>query len=115
MPGSMTSEAKEAMEKTHQSATSDLEKQIETLKKDVASLTHTLAEYGRAQRDNLAAAAAQKAGAFRDTADEALHRAQEDASRAYEHTERKIRENPAAAVGIAAGIGFLIGLLAVRR
>lgn len=31
------------------------------------------------------------------------------------HTEDKIRENPLASVGIAAGVGLLIGLLLNRR
>ena len=47
--------------------------------------------------------------------EEGLAQAQKSASDAYHQTEASVRENPAAAVGIAAAIGFVVGLLAGRR
>ena len=33
----------------------------------------------------------------------------------YAQAETAVRDNPAAAVGIAAGVGFVLGLLSTRR
>jgi ElaB/YqjD/DUF883 family membrane-anchored ribosome-binding protein len=53
-----------------------------------------------------------------DTAREALETAQQDAHTRYrqkvDSTERFVRENPWQSLGIAAGIGFFIGILVSR-
>jgi ElaB/YqjD/DUF883 family membrane-anchored ribosome-binding protein len=53
-----------------------------------------------------------------DTAREALEAAQQDAQTRYrrqvDSTERYVRENPWQSLGIAAGIGFFIGILVSR-
>lgn len=52
-------------------------------------------------------------------ADDAQRRVRENAEESFREgvrrTERKIREKPLAAVGIAAGIGLVVGLLLSRR
>ena len=100
---------------TTAAAYNDLEKQIATLKGDIAKLTETVGTYGRAQGRELKSTAAATAELARAKGQEAAAVAQEQATAAYHATEDKVRENPAAAVGIAAGFGFLVGLIASRR
>lgn len=75
----------------------DLAKQIETLKSDLASLTQTLADYGTSKSSDLAGAAKDKA------------------TEAQLHAEEFIRTQPATSLGLAAGFGFLVGMITARR
>ncbi|PTQ74923.1 DUF883 family protein [Celeribacter persicus] len=93
----------------------DLSAQIETLKSDVAALTDTIAEYGRAQKAQLGAVAEDKIETAKKIGMETAQQARQQARDAYAGAEKTIRANPAASVGIAAGVGFLVGLLTARR
>jgi len=93
----------------------DLEKQIAVLKKDIAKLTETVGEYGRARSNDLRGAAYEQAAHLRAQGEKAVSAAQAKLDEQYRATEAKVRENPAAAVGIAAGIGFIVGLLTSSR
>lgn len=96
-------------------STEDLQKQIGALKGDVAALTGALEEYGKAQSAHLKSVAENAARGVAQKGEETLHAAQDQAAKAYHNSEQHIRDNPAAAVGIAAGIGFVVGLFAGRR
>ena len=86
----------------------DLSAQIDILKNDLSNLTQALSDYGisktgeatRAAKD----AAAQMSAASRKKAYEAQAQAEE-----FVHTQ------PATALGIAAGVGFLIGMITARK
>lgn len=93
----------------------DLQKQISQLKNDISGLTDTLGEYGRVQGEHLKHAARDQAAALRQKGAEGIAEAQDMATRAYEQAETSVRQNPAAALGIAAGLGFLVGLMTSRR
>lgn len=106
--------------------TDDIEQQLAALKADIAGLTKALADYGQAQGNNLSAAASDTAHAAKVKSADAAHQAAVHAEEAYlmarakandalSRTEDSVRQNPAAAVGIAAGLGFLAGLLTARR
>jgi ElaB/YqjD/DUF883 family membrane-anchored ribosome-binding protein len=106
--------------------TADIEAQLAALKSDISGLTKALADYGQAQSKTLSEVAATTAANAKASgedaarraaqkADEAYHLARDKAGEAYAKTEDSVRQNPAAAVGIAAGIGFLAGLLTARR
>ncbi|WP_376874530.1 DUF883 domain-containing protein [Albirhodobacter sp. R86504] len=106
--------------------TSEIEAQLAALRSDVSGLTKALAAYGQTQGKNLSEAASTQAASVKASgeeaariaaqkADEAYHLARDKASLAYMQTEDTVRQNPAAAVGIAAGIGFLAGLLTARK
>ncbi|KIN62939.1 DUF883 domain containing protein [Sulfitobacter noctilucicola] len=86
----------------------DLSKQIELLKSDIAGLTSSVSEYtvakGTAAKDTAKAKAEELAAAGKDKALEAQL-----------HTEEFIRTQPATALGIAAGVGFLVGMITARR
>ncbi|WP_434289623.1 DUF883 family protein [Celeribacter sp. SCSIO 80788] len=93
----------------------DLSAQIETLKADVAALTSTFADYARAQKEHLGATAEDTYEAAKQKGAETAHQARQQARDAYAGAEKAVRDNPAASVGIAAGVGFLVGLLTARR
>lgn len=86
----------------------DLSAQIETLKADLAKLTSSVSSYGQA-----------KAYEAKDTAQKrASELTEAGMNKAYEtqkQAEDFVRTQPAAAIGIAAGIGFLIGIVSARR
>ncbi|WP_394178320.1 YqjD family protein [Yoonia maritima] len=93
----------------------DINKQMAVLREDIANLTATVADYGKAQGTQLKTAAigtaanAAKAGAVTANA------AKQKAEASYAEAENAVRANPGAAVGIAAGLGFVVGMLASRR
>ncbi|WP_066707617.1 DUF883 family protein [Celeribacter ethanolicus] len=93
----------------------DLSAQLETLKADVAALTSTLADYGRAQKEQIGATAEETYEAAKKKGAETAQHARKQARDAYTGAEQAVRANPAASVGIAAGVGFLVGLLTARR
>lgn len=87
---------------------SDLSDQIEILKADIASLTGTLSDYGKAK-------GAEAAKTAKDTVSDAALEARVKALDAQKQAEDFIRTQPATALGLAAGIGFLVGLITSRR
>jgi ElaB/YqjD/DUF883 family membrane-anchored ribosome-binding protein len=86
----------------------DLSKQIETLRKDLSKLTSSVADYGRGKADDLTTAARVKSA---EAADELSARARDAQAQANQF----ITTQPGLALGIAAGAGFLVGLLTSRR
>ena len=93
----------------------ELSEQLAILRDDIAALKSTMAEYGRAQGTHLRAVASD---AVNEAAARGAAKADElkvAAARTYSDTENAVRANPAAAVGIAAGFGFLFGALMSRR
>jgi ElaB/YqjD/DUF883 family membrane-anchored ribosome-binding protein len=104
-----------APETTAQVSMAELQTQIAALKSDIADLTATVSRYGRAQGEALKA---QARDGFRMVAEKSASGAQaagEYAGQKYAETEEYVRSHPAASVGIAAGLGFLAGLMSARR
>jgi len=95
--------------------TADLEKQIATLKADVASLTSTLSDYGQAQTHQLSEAASETMDVARQKGIEAAEHARQQTRDAIATAEKTVRSNPSASVGVAAAVGFVAGMLATRR
>ncbi len=95
--------------------TADLQAELVALKKDIASLGATLGEYGKARGEEFAHAASERAQYLRARGEEGVAHARDSATKAYRQAEDSVRENPATAVGIAAALGFLVGLFASRR
>ncbi|MDU9005798.1 DUF883 family protein [Sedimentitalea todarodis] len=93
----------------------DLAKQIETLQKDIGELTGLMAEMGKAQAARLSDEAEAKAQKLRDKGEGAATAAQEQMEDLQAQANEFIRTQPATALGIAAGLGFLFGLLMTRR
>lgn len=93
----------------------DLGAQMATLKDDIATLTRTVADMGTSKKDTLTAAAANKAEHLRDKGKFALHSAEAQVRDLGQQASRQVQENPAAAMGIATGVGFVLGLLMARK
>ncbi|WP_299413392.1 DUF883 domain-containing protein [uncultured Sulfitobacter sp.] len=86
----------------------DLSEQIETLKADIAALTETLGDYGAAKTK-----AAKEAA--RDKAAELHASGRATVAKAQNNVEEFVQTQPATALGLAAGIGFLVGVMASAR
>ena len=95
--------------------TDDVRAQLATLQNDIAALTKTVSDYGRAAGDDAKATAVRKAEDMRLRADSMREDAEAQLKSGYAQAETAVRDNPAAAVGIAAGVGFVLGLLSTRR
>ncbi|MEC7764753.1 MAG: DUF883 domain-containing protein [Pseudomonadota bacterium] len=111
----MATAAQTSNGKAMDSHVKDLEAQIASLKTDVSSLTATLKDLtttAGAEAKYRASSTAKKA---RAQGEKAYHDAQDATVAAYRNAENQVRENPAAAVGIAAGVGFVIGLFLARK
>jgi ElaB/YqjD/DUF883 family membrane-anchored ribosome-binding protein len=93
----------------------DLTKQMAILRDDIANLTATVAEYGKAQAALAKSAASDKAADLTDAGAAKAQAVKAKATQSYADAEDAVRANPAAAVGIAAGIGFLVGMMTARR
>ncbi|SES05433.1 Membrane-anchored ribosome-binding protein, inhibits growth in stationary phase, ElaB/YqjD/DUF883 family [Tranquillimonas rosea] len=93
----------------------DLKGQVEQLRSDIEALTGLLGRGAREQYDSARGAARDHARQARDTAGRQYDDALRVAEGYYTEAEQSIRRNPTMAVGIATGIGFLIGLIATRR
>ena len=86
----------------------DLSNQIEILKSDISTLTDTLGEYAKAKGVEAGETAKVKAQKVADAG-------REKALEAQLHAEDFVRTQPAAALGLAAGLGFLVGMITSRR
>lgn len=93
----------------------DLSKQVAVLREDIAKLTAIVADYSKAQGGQIKAMMADKAADLAESGATAATAAKATAKVAYSEAEDSIRNNPASAVGIAAGLGFLVGLMTSRR
>lgn len=82
----------------------EISAQIEALKADLAGLTDAVGHYGK--------------GRYREARSEAERHARHVRSEAEDYGRQAqdfIRDQPATALGLASGVGFLIGLLVSRR
>ncbi len=90
--------------KSTEAEISELSDQIRTLQADLAKLTQTMGEIAGGRVEKAKAAAA-----------ETMSHAQANALDAYAQAEDSVRRHPGTALGIAAGLGFLVGLLSSRH
>lgn len=86
----------------------DLSEQIATLKSDIATLTSTMGDLGKAKTHEATQSA-------KDTVDHLATASRERALDAQKQAEEFVRTQPSTALGLAAGIGFLAGLIMARR
>ncbi|MBY6158519.1 glycine zipper domain-containing protein [Pseudooceanicola nitratireducens] len=93
----------------------DVRDQIAALQADMAELTRAVSAYGKAKGEDARAAAELRAEELMTRAEKMGRDAEAQLRSGYAQAEGAVRENPAAAVGIAAGIGFVLGLLSTRR
>lgn len=93
----------------------DLSEQVETLRNDLATLTQTIADLGKAKGDDAVDVTKSKLSDARDNAADAVETARLQAMEMQDKADSFIKNQPAAALGIAAGLGFLAGFLGSRK
>lgn len=103
-----TTKAENSPGKSKDVSIEDLSNQIEVLKADISGLTSTIANYTKAKSAEASATAKVKAR-------EAVDAGHEKVLEAQLHAEDFVRTQPATALGLAAGLGFLIGMFTARR
>ena len=96
-------------------STEDLARQVETIRADIAALTKTLGDFGKAQGEYLAGEARRGADEMRRAGEAQFNLLRNQAGDAGRQAEEFVGKNPGMALGIAAGAGFLIGLISSRR
>lgn len=95
-------------------STDDLSQQLDALKADVQALTETLGHLSKAQGIEVKSSAMDKAAALHNASSEQLSRAKGAASDVNDQASEFVRSQPATALGIAAGFGFLVGMVSSR-
>lgn len=88
--------------------TEDIVEQLETLRADVAALTHTVSQVATAKAEDAASS-------VKDRIDDQMRSVSDTASQFGALAEESVRTQPVAATAIAAGLGFIIGYLANRK
>lgn len=95
--------------------TEDLAAQVEALKADIATLTQTMTDLGRTKGGEVANTLRHQAEMARDMGAAQMAEMQKQVLAGAETAEDYVRRNPATAMGIAAAIGVLVGLMTARR
>lgn len=86
----------------------DLSAQIDILKTDLSNLTHALSDYGISKSNEASQAA-------RETVANVSAASRKKAYEAQAQAEEFVHSQPATALGLAAGLGFLIGMMTARK
>lgn len=94
---------------------SQLRAQIADLKEDITSISKTLVDLGAARRDAAIDGVRDAANNMRDRGQKAYNQAQTHAEEIGQQAADAVRKQPAAAVGVAVGIGFLLGFISGRK
>lgn len=95
--------------------TEELQAQIATLRGDVETLTKLLRETAEHRVSETRARMSAKAGEARTAAEKQVQHMADSFAQYQSEAEAAVRSNPAAALGIAGGVGFLIGLVLARK
>ncbi|MEM9583781.1 MAG: DUF883 domain-containing protein [Pseudomonadota bacterium] len=97
----------------------DLSAQLSTLKKDVSALTELLGDYTSTKGSHLADAAKEQFSSVREEgkahAQAAAEKATEQITRVNDQAHAFVKNQPATAMGVAAGVGFLVGFMSGRK
>lgn len=95
--------------------TEDLASQIDDLKEDLSTITVTLTELTKAKRDEAIRTAKLQTKKLKNAAEEQVDDLSNYAGELQGYMEDKVREQPAMSLGVAAGLGFLAGMIMVKR
>lgn len=92
----------------------DLEKQIARLQADIATLTRNLSSIGAGKARTLSESGNRIASDAADVSQGVLDAIRAEADALESRLSAQVREKPLQTIGIAAGIGFVLALLARR-
>ncbi len=93
----------------------DVTDQLATLRGDMARLVETVAALGRATSDDAAGTVASTAQDLREKGRESLAAVRERGETVVGDIAGFLHRRPTEAMAVAAGLGFIVGLLARRR
>lgn len=93
----------------------DLAEQMNTLRADIAQLTQTIGQMGKATGQAAAEAARAEAAALYQKGEAQLAALRSQAGDLAHDADALVRRHPATAVGLAVGLGFLVGMMTTRR
>lgn len=93
----------------------ELSEQIAVLKQDIASISGTLGSLAGSTRDAAVSGARVKAAKLRAVGEDQVDHMRRKAEDLGNQATAAVREQPAAAVGIAVAAGFLLGFLTGRK
>lgn len=94
--------------------TADLERQLEQIRKDIASLTETLTSIAAGKAEAVKAQALRAGNEAVEASTNVIEAARDQVGAAQADLEQRIRAKPLQALGIAAGIGFFLAILTRR-
>ncbi len=106
-----TNTGKAAAKDIYSSSKKKAEDAIATGKAQLSKAAQDLSDAGKAKYEDLKTQATARGEVYKAKAEDAYGEAQAKAKVYQADTEQYIRDNPLQAVGIAAGIGFLIGII----
>lgn len=93
----------------------DIAEQLEALRADVSTLAATVTDMGRASGARIGEAARARVERAGDMAQSGVDAARAQAHEWEHQANDFVTRQPAAALGIAAGVGFLVGMITARR
>lgn len=93
----------------------DLARQIETIREDLSALASLFGEVGKAEASRAKDKLKAQGKAAQDLSEEQLERLRHTALSYRSEAEDFVRRKPEAALGIAAGLGLLVGLFLSNR
>ncbi len=92
----------------------DLSKQLDQLRADLGELTKTVGTYSKEQGQAAGNRARTEAERIRARGEATAQDVQRQVEELTETAGDRVREQPLMAVGLAAGVGFLVGMLSRR-
>lgn len=93
----------------------DVKEQLSVLRDDIAALTSIVADFSGAKTSQVKSDVQNRAAQLAEDSAAAAAALRGQARDQIAGAEQAVRANPGAAVGIAAGIGFIAGLLTARK
>lgn len=96
------------------SPTKDVEVQLQQLREDLAALARSVAAVGSEKAEDYRHRVRRATNDAADASMQMVEAAREQAMSLERDLERKIRTNPIQAVAMAAGVGFVLAMLARR-
>jgi ElaB/YqjD/DUF883 family membrane-anchored ribosome-binding protein len=103
------------MAQTKSPDSEDLQKQIATLRQDMAGITESLGAMAKAQKEGMTEAAQKRFDDARTRGADAINSAQAQANALNAQTNDFVQEKPALSLGMAAALGFVVGILSTSR
>ncbi|MGJ8628231.1 MAG: DUF883 family protein [Sulfitobacter sp.] len=95
--------------------TTDVADQMATLRADISTLTSTVSELAKLKGMEVSDAAKEQIATAKNAASAQADLAKQQAAQLHDQANEFVRTQPATAVGLAAGLGFVIGMLMTRK